>query len=119
MEKGIYKLHFDCGRMGQLDGIFIAPKEHVKVLIEEKIQVYFGEVLGKHSEIHGPIEEKDITFISDNPEAIKIIEELELETGYNPFGYSAYDHEYEGIEDQELIVSELIDQIIILKKNAK
>lgn len=49
--KAIYKLNADYGRNGNLTGVFIAEKEHVAVLLENKIEVYFGEVLGKHSEI--------------------------------------------------------------------
>lgn len=122
MEKGIYKLHCNVGRMGSLDGIFIAPKEYVKILIEERIEVYFGEVLGKHSEVYGPIEETDITFVSDSPEAIKIIEELDLETGFNPFSYSSVNFTYEGLSEEDIedtIVSELIDKIIELKQIIK
>lgn len=47
--KAIYKMDCDCGRMGSLQGVFIAEKEHVTVLLKKKIEVYFGEVLGKHS----------------------------------------------------------------------
>lgn len=86
--KGIYKLNIDLRRHGSLEGTFIAEKEHVKVLIESKIEVYFGEVLGKHSDISGSIEDVDLKLVSDSPEAIKIVEELGLQTGYNPFEYT-------------------------------
>lgn len=86
--KAVYKLHFDCGRMGQLDGLFIAEKEKVKELIDSGREVYFGEVLGKHSEIMGPIEEPDdITLVSEDEEVIRVIEENNLENGFNPFDY--------------------------------
>ena len=114
--KGIYRLKFDCGRQGILDGIFIAEKKHVKVLIENKIEVYFGEVLGKHSEVYGPIDENELTFVSDSPEAIKVIEELELENGYNPFEYTAINFEHEGIDDEEeWTVQKLVEKLIELK----
>lgn len=122
MKKGIYKLHFDCGRMGDLEGIFIAPKEHVDILIKEGIEVYFGEVLGKHSEITGPIEKKDITLVSDSLEAINIIEELDLETGYNPFAYQAINFSYKGLSEEEcedILVSEAVKKIIELKKSKR
>lgn len=86
--KTIYKLHFDCGRMGSLDGIFIEEKEKVEELIESGREVWFGEVLGKHSEIFGPIESpEDITFITDDQKVIDIFEQYDLCTGYNPFDY--------------------------------
>ena len=91
-EKAIYKLNI-CGRQGELYGLFIAEKSHVRKLIDDKLQVYFGEVLGKHSEIYGSMEEKDIIFVSDSLEAIRIIEEFDLENGHNPFHYSAINHD--------------------------
>lgn len=85
--KAVYKLHFDCGRMGELTGLFIAEKESVDKLIESGEEIYFGEVLGKHSEVCGPIEENDVTLISTEENVIKIIEEHGLENGFNPFDY--------------------------------
>lgn len=82
--KAIYKFHFDCGRMGTLTGVFIEDPARVKKLIESQDEIYFGEVLGKHSEIAGPLSEEDVTLVSDDPKAIEIIESLDLETGFNP-----------------------------------
>lgn len=85
--KAVYKMDFDCGRMGNLVGLFIADKKWVEGLIESEVEVYFGEVLGKHSEVYGKITKEELTFVSDSPEVIKVIEEHELESGYNPFDY--------------------------------
>jgi hypothetical protein len=114
--KGIYRLNFDCGRQGSLRGIFIADKEHVKVLIENKIEVYWGEVLGKHSEVYGPMDDGELTLVSDNVEAIKIIEELGLENGYNPFEQTAINFEHEGIEEGEWTISDLVTKLIELQR---
>jgi hypothetical protein len=86
--KGLYKLNFDCGRSGSLEGLFVANVEDVKFLIDVGWEVYFGEVLGKHSEVCGPIEEVDIKLISTDDAVIKIVTEHELENGHNPFHYS-------------------------------
>lgn len=83
----IYKLHFECYRMGNLRGIFVADKDEMKALIESGKEIYFGEVLGKHSEISGPIEKEDVTLVTDDPSAIEIFEKYDMETGYNPFNY--------------------------------
>lgn len=91
--KAVYKLHADCGRMGQLDGLFIAHKEDVQKLIASKVEVYFGEVLGKHSEVYGELEEKDISMVSDDPNVVDIIETHELETGFNPMHYTTVNAE--------------------------
>lgn len=107
MTKAVYKLNINCGRQGTLEGLFIAKKAHVEELINSKIGVYFGEVLGKHSEIFGSISAEELKMISDAPEIIKLIEEYKLENGYNPFHYTATDVD-EGEED--LTVEEIIEK---------
>lgn len=84
---GLYKLHFDCGRQGCLEGLFISEIKEMKKLIQGGESVYFGEALGKHSEICGPIEDVDVTFISDNKDVIELVKDNKLENGYNPFHY--------------------------------
>lgn len=85
--KAIYKMNFDCGRMGSLTGIFVADIAKMNGLIQSGATVYFGEVLGKHSDIHGPIEESDITLVSDTPDFVALFEHHDMATGYNPFDY--------------------------------
>ena len=54
--KALFKMDFDCGRMGNLEGVFIADTEDVEYLVNNKISVYFGfsnfakpeNVIGKH-----------------------------------------------------------------------
>ena len=107
----VYKLNIDCGRQGELKGLFIAKKNHVKLLIESKIQVYFGEVLGKHSEVYGSIEEKDITFVSDNEEVIDLIIEHDLENGFNPFNYTTINTNRDDFEDETILnVVEILEE---------
>lgn len=93
--KAVYKLHFDCGRMGELTGLFVAEQEKMNALIQSGEEVYFGEVLGKHSEVCGPIEEDDVSLISTDENVIKVIEEHGLENGFNPFDYIANDEDNE------------------------
>lgn len=82
---GIYKFHWDCGRQGEVAGIFVASEKDVKSIIGK--DVYFGEILGKHSEVYGTIEKGDITLLTDNEEVVKVILDYGLENGYNPFDY--------------------------------
>lgn len=118
--KAIYKLDKYFGRMGDLTGIFIADKETVQCMIDNEITVYFGEVLGKHSEVYGSIKDADITMCSDDPNAIQVIKDLRLETGHNPldYGYLQYDGSnlpgYD--EDYEYTVGEICELIIKNKK---
>lgn len=89
--KGLYKMDIDCGRQGDLMGIFVAEVEAVKELISSGREIYFGEVLGKHSEIFGAIEEEDLTLITTEANVINIVEEYSLSSGYSPFDYDDYD----------------------------
>ena len=114
MENAVYKLNLDCGRMGSLEGLFIAQKEHVTKLIESKINVYFGEVLGKHSEVYCAIGENDIVMVSDASEVIKVIEEFELSNGHNPFDYTTVMTGRDDFDD--LTVNEVLEILISEEK---
>jgi hypothetical protein len=102
-KKAVYKLNVSCGRGGNLTGLFIAKKNHVKLLLENKLEVYFGEVLGKHSDIYGKIEEEEIVFVSDSQDVIDVIETHQLENGFNPFGYTAINNGREEFEDLTIL----------------
>jgi hypothetical protein len=85
--KVLWNFYWDCGRQGSIDGRFLATEEEVKAAIGQEL--YFGEVLGKHSEICGTLEEKDVTLVTDNPEFLFQANDLgiDLETGFNPLSY--------------------------------
>lgn len=84
----LYQFHWDCGRMGDLESLFAATPSDVKSLIGK--EVYFGEVLGKHSDIHGTIEEGEITLlIEDSDVTATLVKAVGCRTisGHNPFDY--------------------------------
>ena len=86
--KAIYSFYWDCGRMGNVDGLFIADKDTVEKAIGK--QVYFGEILGKHSEVFGTLDENDLEIKSEDQEFIKKFEEVlgeDFSQGYNPLDY--------------------------------
>lgn len=112
--KALFKMDFDCGRMGNLEGVFIADTEDVEYLVNNKISVYFGEVLGKHSEISGCVAESEIKQITTDENVINIVEEYGLNSGYNPFEYTLCTSETEDIPDNgvdwdDCTVQEYID----------
>lgn len=110
-EKAVYKLKVDCGRQGELEGLFIAKKNHVKILLESGLEIYFGEVLGKHSEIYGILEEKEVIFVSDSQEVIDIIETHELQNGFNPFEYQVINSDREDFEGLDVLeVVEILEK---------
>lgn len=83
--KGIYRFHFGCGRMGDLHGIFVADSAVVKNTMGADL--YFGEVLGKHSEIYGPLDEEDLTLVTQDEAAVAVFEQHDLASGFNPLDY--------------------------------
>lgn len=87
MSKAIYKLDWDFGRMGSLEGVFVADSDDIKNLLKDKPEIYFGEVLGKHSEIIGVVKKEHLTKITDDEKFIELFEKYGLENGYNPFDY--------------------------------
>ncbi len=82
---GIYKFYWDCGRQGDIEGIFVAYDGEVKDAIGEN--AHFGEVLGKHSEIYGIIEPNDIFLLTDDEAIVDIFEDHGFRSGYNPLDY--------------------------------
>jgi len=68
---GLYKFHWDCGRMGTLDGLFFAKPIDVEKAIGEII--YFGEALGKHSDIYGSLETDEIELVSEDQNLISML----------------------------------------------
>lgn len=112
--KALFKMNFDCGRMGNLEGVFIADTEDVEYLIDNHISVYFGEVLGKHSEISGEVCRDEIKMITTDENVIGIVQEHGLESGYNPFDETLCTSETEdvpdnGVEWGDCMVQDFID----------
>lgn len=114
MSKAVYKFHKDCGRMGELDGLLIASTEEVRVLCEAGLDVYFGEVLGKHSEVTGVIKSNMFKLVSESHEVIEVIEKFDLQNGFDPFDYTLTSADREEFEDME--VREIV--AILIKEGA-
>lgn len=85
MAEGLYKFEFDCGRQGYLSGAFIAEADEIASLVGK--EVYFGEVLGKHSEVYGTIDESEITLVTDDEQVVSTLKEAKFSVGYDPFDY--------------------------------
>ena len=43
----LYKFHWNCGGMGDLDGVFFATQKEI------------SEIIGKHGEVFGKVKAKD------------------------------------------------------------
>lgn len=95
----LYSFYVDCGRMGSLDGLFIATQEEVDKAIGK--YMYFGEVLGKHSDVQGTLEAHEITLISSDQEKVDWLLGLigYSVSGLNPLNYISQDDEDEDEEE--------------------
>lgn len=85
MVKGIYKLYSDWGRHGTVCGIFVADSADVEKIMGKKI--YFGEILGKHSEVVEEMTPETLYLVTRDPIAVEIFERYGFASGYNPFDY--------------------------------
>lgn len=86
--KKLYEFYWDCGRSGHVEGLFIEDSQLVKESIGK--DVYFGEILGKHSEVYGTLDEEDLKVISEDEEKIEWLESTmggKTISGSNPFNY--------------------------------
>jgi hypothetical protein len=97
--KAIYKMTIDCGRMGDLYGQFVATKEAIAELIGT--EVYFGEVLGKHSEVNVVMKEKYFQMVTDDQKVVEMFEKYNFSSGYCPFDYIDYEA-YNAMEEAEM-----------------
>ncbi len=86
--QNLYSLYWDYGRSGSVEGLFKATQDEVDRAIG--CEVYFGEILGKHSEVYGDLKAGQITLESDNP----LVVINAVESGYNPLEYITSSHYY-------------------------
>lgn len=87
MSKVLVRFYWDAGRMGSVEGLFITTKAELNKAYDK--YVYFGEILGKHSEVCGTLERSDVEFVSEDQDFIQKLEELLGSdiSGYNPLDY--------------------------------
>lgn len=97
------KFFWDCGRSGEVSGVFICTKQQIADAVGK--EVYFGEILGKHSEVYGTLDDGDIEILSDDPKVIEVLlgvfPDGEI-SGYNPLSYiqETDEEDYEEGEDE-------------------
>ena len=97
--QNVYSFYWDCGRQGEVEGVFKATQDEVDRAIG--CSVYFGEILGKHSEVYGTIDDGEIELISDDPSVVINYQE----SGYNPLDYiDDVDYHIYGLTKEQLIL---------------
>jgi hypothetical protein len=81
----LVKFNISCGRMGSLYGQRVYDDRDWKTLrwlIDNKIDVYFGEVLGKHSEIVCCIDDGDYKIVTENQDFLNTAQSLKICLGF-------------------------------------
>lgn len=85
MSEALWNFHWDCGRQGCVDGLFVATDEEIDAAIGKS--VYFGEILGKHSEVFGTLDRDDLQRLTEDSDFIAKFKQFKCESGYNPLEY--------------------------------
>lgn len=96
MSKLLVEFHWDCGRQGDVNSLFVTTQDELDKTYGK--QVCFGEILGKYSDVYGPLKSKNITIKSDDQTFIgKLVEVIGSTTisGYNPLSYLLEEEEEE------------------------
>ena len=89
----IFKYSLNYGRMGTLEGMFFSTEEEIGKILGKEI--YFGDVLGKHSNINVEFERSDFEVVEVTDDFVKTIKELGLvPNGYNPLEYEELEEDY-------------------------
>lgn len=84
--KQLYKYSQDFGRQGYLSRTFIIDSEEIGKW--KGSEVYFGEALGKYSEIFDKLDDSTLTLVTSDQEFIAKLEQFGLQsTGFNPLNY--------------------------------
>ena len=84
MSEQVYRWGLDCGRMGDLEGVFVSSEQEIAAA--EGKGLYFYEVLGKHSEIGATVVSKDFEVLSSDSAVIAFVKE------HGPFGHNPFDY---------------------------
>lgn len=83
-KKLLVRYEVDFGRMGDLHGLFVTTHEEMTAALGN--EVYWGEVLGKHSDIYHKLQIEDLTVVTDDQDFIaKLVEYVGTDvSGFNP-----------------------------------
>jgi hypothetical protein len=86
--KTLYKFNWST-RDGEVTGLFVKESAEVDAAIGRPVG--FGEILGKHSDINGQLDNEDLTILSVDPAFVERFEKVVGDVGYNPFDFMGKD----------------------------
>jgi hypothetical protein len=95
----LVRFFWDCGRMGDLDGLFVCTERELEKLYGK--EAHFGEVLGKHSDIYGELHKGDFKIISEDSDFISKLEDLlgSSVSGFDPRNYVSHEEDEEEVDE--------------------
>jgi hypothetical protein len=84
MSNILVRFELDYGRQGSVDGLFVTTREWMEALTG--VTVYFGEILGKHSEVYVDNFNwtEHCTILTEEQDKIEFLVDL---IGYDPSDY--------------------------------
>ncbi len=106
-KKAVYTFDCDFYRGGSVCGTFVQEIQKIDDAKRQDHSIYFGEVLGKHSQIEAYFSDLDLKKITDDEKLVDAFEEIlrlanKTHFGYNPFDYiEEYDDEEDDSDDDE------------------
>jgi hypothetical protein len=83
----LFQFSWDMG-YGCVEGLFVAEQEEVDAVIGK--EVYFGAVLGRYSDVSGPVLEEEIKVVTEDQDFIEMLLSIFSSSrisGYNPLDY--------------------------------
>lgn len=86
-KKALWRYTMEVRRVGTVEGLFTATDEEIQQALGREVD--FGEVLGKHSNIRGVLEEKEFKRLTDDPAFIEKFDRFKCASGHNPLKYLA------------------------------
>lgn len=83
----LWRFHVDCGRHGSIESLFVATEAEIENLIGKT--VYFGEILGKHSDVSVTVDRDEVQRMAVSPQAVAEVVGVLGKTwsGRNPLVY--------------------------------
>lgn len=97
----LYRYQQDYGRMGDLDGVFIADETDLKWFMGAEVWVY--DVLGKHSEIQVSFNENTVKELAVSEQAVQELFDVlgKDVSGMTPYSLDYLIEEWHGERDEE------------------
>ena len=97
----LYRYQQDYGRMGDLDGVFIADETDLKWFMGA--EVWVNDVLGKHSEIQVTFNENTVKELAVSEQAVQELFDVlgKDVSGMTPYSLDYLIEEWHGEQDEE------------------